>query len=326
MKTQSCSGALGCAFFFATIISAFGQGSIFPTTAPTLPIMKTLDQVEPRVPLAGGTTTVSIAASGSYYLTGNITISSTGLSGIIVSSSVTNVTIDLNGFTLTGPSSGSSGSGVFLGGGVANVTIVNGTIRNWGSHGIDAVGNADVRVEKLRLISNGGAGISAGVNCIAIDCAAESNAGKGLEVTDQCLIKDCQAIGNVAGGISMGTRGLVTGCVVYGNGNGITGAGNCLILSNNCSDNGTGIIASGQGNRIEANNVITATPLQTNIKVTGDKNFIIRNTARGGSPNYDIAVNNKVGFIVIAPDSAAISGSTGGSGVGTSDPWANFSF
>jgi hypothetical protein len=36
--------------------------------------------------------------------------------------------------------------------------------------------------------------------------------------------------------------------------------------------------------------------------------------------------NNKVGVIVSAPLSGAISGSTGGAGVGTSDPWANLSY
>ncbi len=74
MKTQSRSGALLCAFFVAKTISIFGQGSIFPTTAPSVPTMKTLDQVEARTPLAGGTLPVSIG-SGSYYLTGNLTVS-----------------------------------------------------------------------------------------------------------------------------------------------------------------------------------------------------------------------------------------------------------
>jgi hypothetical protein len=123
MKTQSRSGALSCAFFVATTISSFGQGSIVPTTAPSVPIMKTLDQVEARTPLAGGTSALNINASGSYYLTGNVTISTTD-HGITIAGVAKNVTIDLNGFTLARPGSGSS-AGIFLNSGAADVTNVS---------------------------------------------------------------------------------------------------------------------------------------------------------------------------------------------------------
>jgi hypothetical protein len=131
----------------------FGQGSLAPSGAPA-PTMKTLDQVEARTPLAGGTSPLTIG-SGSYYLTGNLNISSTSANGITVSGS--HVTIDLNGFTLAGPSSG-TGAGIYLLGGVSNVIIVNGTIRNWGSPA-SALGNPNPR-RKLRVISNGGNGIA----------------------------------------------------------------------------------------------------------------------------------------------------------------------
>ena len=60
--------------------------------------------------------------------------------------------------------------------------------------------------------------------------------------------------------------------------------------------------------------------------MTGDPSFIIRNSAKGNSTNYNIAANNNVGFIVSAPASGVISRDTGGAGVGSTDPWANFSF
>ena len=62
------------------------------------------------------------------------------------------------------------------------------------------------------------------------------------------------------------------------------------------------------------------------IDVDFSGNIIIKNTASGNGTNYDIAADNKVGVIVAAPNSMAISGSSGGAGVGTTDPWANFSF
>lgn len=80
---------------------------------------------------------------------------------------------------------------------------------------------------------------------------------------------------------------------------------------------------SGQANRIEGNTV-TGNVLGIGVDVSG--NLIIRNSASLNSVNYNIAANNKVGVIVNAPNSAGISGSVGGAGVGSTDPWANFSF
>ena len=55
-------------------------------------------------------------------------------------------------------------------------------------------------------------------------------------------------------------------------------------------------------------------------------NLIVRNSASGNTTDYEISTHNKVGVIVSGPNSGAISGSTGGAGVGPTAPWANFSF
>ena len=75
--------------------------------------------------------------------------------------------------------------------------------------------------------------------------------------------------------------------------------------------------------RIEGNSV-TDSPIGLEVDFAG--NLIIGNSASGNTSNYEIVVGNKVGVIVDAPDSVAISGSTGGAGVGTTNSWANFSF
>ena len=54
--------------------------------------------------------------------------------------------------------------------------------------------------------------------------------------------------------------------------------------------------------------------------------WCVNTAATNTTNNYDIVANNKVGTIVSAPNSVAITGSTGGAGVGSTDPWANFSF
>ena len=76
---------------------AYG-GPLDPPGAPG-PTMKTLQQVEPRTPISQPASfPIQINASGSYYLTENIT----GVPGQMASINASNVTIDLNGFTLYG--------------------------------------------------------------------------------------------------------------------------------------------------------------------------------------------------------------------------------
>jgi hypothetical protein len=54
--------------------------------------------------------------------------------------------------------------------------------------------------------------------------------------------------------------------------------------------------------------------------------LIIRNSCSSNTTNYDITAVNYVGVTVIPPLSGAVTGNTGGSGAGTTDPWANFSY
>jgi parallel beta-helix repeat protein len=101
-----------------------------------------------------------------------------------------------------------------------------------------------------------------------------------------------------------------------------------LPANNTCTDNGlggdgSGIHVTNEDNHIEENVVIDN---DLGIEVSGPNNLIIRNTARGNDTNYVIVATNKVGVIVSAPSSAAVNGSSGGAGVGTTDPWANLSY
>ena len=124
------------------------QGSLTPPGAPA-PTMKTLDQIEPRTPISQLGLSIG---SGSYYLTANLSLvfAQNGMSGLRITGN--DVTIDLNGFELAGLAG--TDAGIFIGGGVSNVTIRNGTIRNWGGNGINGAGNARVRVENVRVINN----------------------------------------------------------------------------------------------------------------------------------------------------------------------------
>lgn len=87
--------------------------------------MKPLGQMEPRRPLAGGASTVTIDTSGAYSLTGDIVVE-TG-NGIVISAD--NVTLDLNGFTISSTAGTVNGSGIFLTGNRSGVHLRSGHIQ-----------------------------------------------------------------------------------------------------------------------------------------------------------------------------------------------------
>ena len=84
----------------------YAQGSLTPPGAPAA-TMKSLDQIEPRIPIdathtpGNGSNTFIVSAAGSYYLTVNVSGIS-GKNGILITTS--NVTVDLSGYTLFGVS------------------------------------------------------------------------------------------------------------------------------------------------------------------------------------------------------------------------------
>jgi parallel beta-helix repeat protein len=179
-------------------------------------------------------------------------------------------------------------------------------------------------------------------------CVADSNFGWGFEINARPMtMNGCTVNSNDAGGINAGAGSNITECTVTNSngegiqvGNGTTVAGctasfNGLsgiwastdyarVVGNTCDGNGWGVYVSGTGNRIESNNLTgngTA-----GMEIVGIENLIVKNSAADNGTNYIIAADNKVGPIVSAPNSGAISGSTGGAGVGSTDPWANISF
>jgi hypothetical protein len=262
-------------FFLASLLflpSAFSQGSLTPPGVPA-PTMKTLDQVEPRTPIAAVPFTIS--ASGSYYVTGNLTAAGAA-SGITITAS--DVTLDLGGFALTGGGTGTTGRGIDVTGSFRrNICIRNGTVRGWSNGGVRADLATVVTVEKVRVIGNGGnagdAGLVVGANSIVQDCVASNNsagfasmagirAGDGSTVTgcvassngtlgfdlgNKVIVKDCAANGTVlGGGFSTGSNSVITGCNASGNtgGDGILAGDYSTVTGCNSSGNsGYGIIS-----------------------------------------------------------------------------------
>jgi hypothetical protein len=170
---------------------------------------------------------VTISQPGSYRLTGNLDVTdASARTGGTAAENTTaiqvnadNVTIDLNGFMIKGPTacSGSplscspEGSGVGIdarGGGLGQtgVAAMNGSVRGMGSHGL--VLTSSSMAEKIRALSNGGVGIAASV---VADCVASINGSDGIEAN---TVTTCVAIGNDGNGIEADT---VANCRASGN-------------------------------------------------------------------------------------------------------------
>lgn len=128
--------------------------------------MKTLAQVEPKIPITN--IPYAISNPGAYYVTTNLTTSSSS-GGIIIMAN--DVTIDLMGFTLDGAGTGQNG--MDQGNSYRNLTLVNGTLRNWSWYGVGADG-AFNRIENVSAFGNR-YGMYVGTGSIVRGCTAACN-------------------------------------------------------------------------------------------------------------------------------------------------------
>ena len=210
-------------------------GGLEPSAAPA-PTMKTLVEIEPRIPISQADIPKTISAPGSYYLTENVNISA---AGIAITVDANDVTIDLAGFVLSGSGPGSGTSyGIYMSG-RSNVEIRNGTVRDfrYGIIEVNASGQ-NHRVINARSISNGRYGIYlAGSGHLVKNCTASDNGDSaGNNVTGIWLSSGCTVTGNtvydngtLAGivvGIQLGAYNLVDQNTTHSNGIGAASASN----------------------------------------------------------------------------------------------------
>lgn len=187
---------------------------------------------------------VTIDQPGSYQLTGNLDVtgepSPQNVTAIQIL--VSFVTLDLNGFSLVGPTvcSGSpvtscapAGSGDGIDSKTSNfIRIGNGVVRGFGDAGIDA-GNATV--ERVQAFSNGSRGIAVNWGGLVTASAASANGVYGISGNSLLVessrasenayigiyanvgtVRDCEAFKNGYFGIAV-YDGLATGNLSHGN-------------------------------------------------------------------------------------------------------------
>jgi parallel beta-helix repeat protein len=346
-----CSAVLMC-----LLAGSLHAGPLNPP-APPASTAKPLGEIEPRIALNATNTPGTASAvfrinnPGSYYLTGNVTVPASS-SGIEILSS--NVTLDLNGFTIEG--SVGSLEGIRNVGTRINIAIRNGMISGMGGDGIDLVVGStgtNALIEDI-IVSNcttGGIRTVFGTvvrNCVATTCGNSSTTGgfilNGGSIAEACTayqnngngfntsastLRGCAATLNKFSGIVVSNGTIAVHCSASTNDtNGFLVTSDSLVLecvsdSNGLVSGGAGIQVTGNDNRIERNN---CSDNQRGIEVSSGGNFITGNICSGSAVlNWDIDANNKI-LVVNGVNAGAFTGNSGGVSPGSTDPNANYTY
>jgi parallel beta-helix repeat protein len=256
----------------AALAAVFAQGPLTPPPGNPAPLMKTLDQVEPKIPINDLTAPGDqskhhiISQPGSYYLTANLGV--TRNHGISIAAA--GVTVDLMGFEIkrtafTGGvaillednshrctvrnGSVSSPAGSFVDGVAGNfaenVSIIDLAVSNCAGEGIYAPRGA--LLERCRVYQNAGGGIYARLGGTLIHCVAYKNTGSGIMTESGCTLIDCSAIStsDAGAGIRTGDGCTLSNCTAMANTHsfassyGIFTGPNCTVTGCTSSGNST---------------------------------------------------------------------------------------
>ena len=263
MKTKTAfTAALILGLSIIHLPRASGQGSLTPPPGAPVPTMKSLDQVEARTPIdpnqPGFALPYTISTRGSYYLTANLAV--TGGNAIVISAS--NVTLDLNGFTISSSAGPAGGTAIAPGGFLTDIAILNGRIVGSFQHGIRFSGALgvlkNVRVEGMSVSGCSGEGINLGnFSSVVIDrCTVQQIGVQGIVggSVNNSVAENCGSTGitaksatNCVGSSSASQRGVYAGTAVNCYGASATGTGIDADSATGCRGESTALSSTGTG-------------------------------------------------------------------------------
>jgi hypothetical protein len=231
----------------------------------------------------------TIDSPGLYCLARNLTYSATTGNAITVNAS--GVTLDLMGFSLTGPGKTSGTNfGIRFNPGLANVEIRNGTVASFGYLAIYDSDSQGSRLIGLRIRDNGATGVEMdGNNQVVMGCSFLDNGGKGA-IIQKGLIKGNLASNNGSNGMNAGVGSTISGNMCHSNGGkGINAYGGNLVLDNTVTSNGNYGIQTGDGCTVTGNTCRGNTSVGI---YTGANCLITNNTTQGVTVGADCVNTN----------------------------------
>lgn len=177
----------------------------------------------------------TLSESGSYVVAQNLTATGTCL---IVAANY--VTIDLGGFTLTGP--GAAGEGITDGLAVHNGIVVrNGTVTGF-NFGVRIDTGSRHTVEGVRAVDNNVHGLSVGMDSIVKGNTVSNNGSIGISVDVGSVVSGNVVSDNGNDGIAVESGSTVSGNTSSSNAvNGIDVVCPSNLIGNTLQGNGTGL-------------------------------------------------------------------------------------
>jgi Periplasmic copper-binding protein (NosD) len=279
----------------AAVAGIVRAGPLDPPAAPG----STAGVLRPGTPITSLPYTIN--QPGNYYLTGNLTMPTSGV-GITINAN--DVTLDLGGFMLEGNGVGNEAvyfAPQFGGDLWHSITVRNGGAHGWTQYGFELDGANAIIAEDLQaygnnvgiIVKNGtltncsadfntNVGVEAFGGVTVSNCEAKNNSVTGFALTNGSALHDCTAYGNPVG-IDV-RASIVDGCAVYGGNYGITVAFNSNVRNNSVTQTGSDGIrvasVSGSGESTITENTVESAGsngLASGIYVQTQNNEISRN-------------------------------------------------
>jgi len=321
-------------FFLTLTTSLIAQGPLDPPSGAPIPGMKTLqevfnevedlDQIESRTPVSSLPFTID--TPGSYYLTGNLTSTTRG-----IDITASNVTLDLNGFNVSGTSHFVEGIGAEgeVGSPLVGIEIKNGTITGFeNSIELNNVNQSTIKnircsgADEVGILLSGTSGECNGNSISYCHVSETGSASIRLRVgfegqcnrnsITHCIIRDCLTYGII---LSAG-EGEVSGNIV---GNNII---RNISKAPNQSDTAGIRLYKVEETRVEGNHISQISNSSTTSAVaifstgtpSGSGNLIVNNFSSDVSNPFFFSSNDTYGPEI------TLSGT-----ITSTNPWANFS-